>query len=130
MSITRSCERQDAHAGEQAITSGAENPTDTAKRGRGMLAARDVGYHRTSEGDARSPSGFLFRRQPSFARAVRAAESDVARRRAEQLPARVQLHASALERLAKELLPAFGPLTLRLDGGADVKELIAAELGL
>ncbi|MEK6372233.1 MAG: hypothetical protein AABO58_06010 [Acidobacteriota bacterium] len=27
-------------------------------------------------------------------------------------------------------LPAFGPLTLRLDGGADVKELIAAELGL
>ena len=27
------------------------------------------------------------------------------------------------------LLPAFGPLTLRLDGGADVKEFIAAELG-
>ena len=27
-------------------------------------------------------------------------------------------------------LPAFGPLTLRLDGGADVKEFIAAELGL
>ena len=27
-------------------------------------------------------------------------------------------------------LPAFGPLTLRLDGGADVKELIAAELEL
>ncbi|HYH08680.1 MAG TPA: hypothetical protein VEK11_16615 [Thermoanaerobaculia bacterium] len=28
------------------------------------------------------------------------------------------------------VLPAFGPLTLRLDGGADVKEFIAAELGL
>lgn len=27
-------------------------------------------------------------------------------------------------------LPAFGPLTLRLDGGADVKGFIAAELGL
>ena len=27
-------------------------------------------------------------------------------------------------------LPAFGPLTLRLDGGADVKAFIAAELGL
>ncbi|MFL6244484.1 MAG: hypothetical protein ACJ74H_00540 [Thermoanaerobaculia bacterium] len=27
-------------------------------------------------------------------------------------------------------LPAFGALTLRLDGGADVKEFIAAELGL
>ena len=27
-------------------------------------------------------------------------------------------------------LPASGPLTLRLDGGADVKEFIAAELGL
>ena len=27
-------------------------------------------------------------------------------------------------------LPAFGPLTLRLDGGADVKEFVAAELGL
>lgn len=27
-------------------------------------------------------------------------------------------------------LPAFGPLTLRLDGGADVKQFIAAELGL
>lgn len=27
-------------------------------------------------------------------------------------------------------LPAFGSLTLRLDGGADVKEFIAAELGL
>jgi hypothetical protein len=27
-------------------------------------------------------------------------------------------------------LPAFGPLTLRLDGGADVKEFMAAELGL
>jgi hypothetical protein len=27
-------------------------------------------------------------------------------------------------------LPAFGPLSLRLDGGADVKEFIAAELGL
>lgn len=27
-------------------------------------------------------------------------------------------------------LPAFGPLTLRLDGGADVKEFIAAELRL
>ncbi|HEY8171878.1 MAG TPA: hypothetical protein VIH21_02225 [Dehalococcoidia bacterium] len=27
-------------------------------------------------------------------------------------------------------LPAFGPLMLRLDGGADVKEFIAAELGL
>lgn len=27
-------------------------------------------------------------------------------------------------------LPAFGPLALRLDGGADVKEFIAAELGL
>src|SRR5688572_33231815 len=27
-------------------------------------------------------------------------------------------------------LPAFGPLTLRLDGGVDVKEFIAAELGL
>jgi hypothetical protein len=27
-------------------------------------------------------------------------------------------------------LPAFGPLELRLDGGADVKEFIAAELGL
>lgn len=27
-------------------------------------------------------------------------------------------------------LPAFGPLTLRLGGGADVKEFIAAELGL
>lgn len=27
-------------------------------------------------------------------------------------------------------LPAFGPLTLRLDGGADVKEFIAAEIGL
>jgi len=27
-------------------------------------------------------------------------------------------------------LPAFGPFTLRLDGGADVKEFIAAELGL
>lgn len=27
-------------------------------------------------------------------------------------------------------LPAFGPLTLRLEGGADVKEFIAAELGL
>ena len=27
-------------------------------------------------------------------------------------------------------LPAFGPLTLRVDGGADVKEFIAAELGL
>lgn len=27
-------------------------------------------------------------------------------------------------------LPAFGALTLRLDGGAEVKEFIAAELGL
>lgn len=27
-------------------------------------------------------------------------------------------------------LPAFGPLTLRLDGGADVKEFVATELGL
>jgi hypothetical protein len=27
-------------------------------------------------------------------------------------------------------LPAFGPLTLRVDGGADVKKFIAAELGL
>jgi hypothetical protein len=27
-------------------------------------------------------------------------------------------------------LPAFGVLTLRLDGGADVKEFLAAELGL
>ena len=27
-------------------------------------------------------------------------------------------------------LPAFGPLTLRVDGGADVKQFIAAELGL
>jgi len=27
-------------------------------------------------------------------------------------------------------LPAFGPLTLRLDGGADVKAFMAAELGL
>ena len=27
-------------------------------------------------------------------------------------------------------LPAFGPLTLRLHGGADVKQFIAAELGL
>lgn len=27
-------------------------------------------------------------------------------------------------------LPAFGPLTLRLDGGEDVKTFIAAELGL
>jgi hypothetical protein len=27
-------------------------------------------------------------------------------------------------------LPAFGPLTLRMDGGPDVKEFIAAELGL
>lgn len=27
-------------------------------------------------------------------------------------------------------LPAFGPLTLRLDGGTDVKEFMAAELGL
>jgi hypothetical protein len=27
-------------------------------------------------------------------------------------------------------LPAFGPLTLRLDGGEDVKEFIAAELEL
>jgi len=27
-------------------------------------------------------------------------------------------------------LPAAGPLTLRLDGGADVKEFLAAELGL
>jgi hypothetical protein len=27
-------------------------------------------------------------------------------------------------------LPAFGALTLRLDGGPDVKEFIAAELGL
>jgi hypothetical protein len=27
-------------------------------------------------------------------------------------------------------LPAFGPLTLRLDGGADVKEFIASELRL
>lgn len=27
-------------------------------------------------------------------------------------------------------LPAFGPLTLRMDGGADVKEFIAAEIGL
>ena len=27
-------------------------------------------------------------------------------------------------------LPAFGALTLRLDGGVDVKEFIAAELGL
>jgi len=27
-------------------------------------------------------------------------------------------------------LPAFGPLKLRMDGGADVKEFIAAELGL
>jgi hypothetical protein len=27
-------------------------------------------------------------------------------------------------------LPAFGSLALRLDGGADVKEFIAAELGL
>lgn len=27
-------------------------------------------------------------------------------------------------------LPAFGPLTLRMDGGADVKQFIAAELGL
>lgn len=27
-------------------------------------------------------------------------------------------------------LPAFGPLTLRMDGGADVKKFIAAELGL
>jgi hypothetical protein len=27
-------------------------------------------------------------------------------------------------------LPAFGPLALRLDGGADVKQFIAAELGL
>jgi hypothetical protein len=27
-------------------------------------------------------------------------------------------------------LPTFGPLTLRIDGGADVKEFIAAELGL
>ena len=27
-------------------------------------------------------------------------------------------------------LPAFGPLTLRIDGGTDVKAFIAAELGL
>ena len=27
-------------------------------------------------------------------------------------------------------LPAFGPLTVRLDGGADVKAFVAAELGL
>lgn len=27
-------------------------------------------------------------------------------------------------------LPAFGPLTLRMDGDADVKQFIAAELGL
>jgi hypothetical protein len=27
-------------------------------------------------------------------------------------------------------LPAFGPLTLRLDGGPEVKEFIAAEIGL
>jgi hypothetical protein len=27
-------------------------------------------------------------------------------------------------------LPAFGPLILRMDGGADVKEFIAAEIGL
>ena len=27
-------------------------------------------------------------------------------------------------------LPAFGPLTLRLDGGKDVKKFIATELGL
>ena len=27
-------------------------------------------------------------------------------------------------------LPAFGPLTLRMDGGAEVKQFIAAELGL
>jgi hypothetical protein len=27
-------------------------------------------------------------------------------------------------------LPAFGPLSLRLDGGANVKQFIAAELGL
>lgn len=27
-------------------------------------------------------------------------------------------------------LPAFGPLTLRLDGGTDVKEFLATELGL
>jgi hypothetical protein len=27
-------------------------------------------------------------------------------------------------------LPAFGPLMLRMDGGADVKQFIAAELGL
>jgi hypothetical protein len=27
-------------------------------------------------------------------------------------------------------LPAVGPLTLRLDGGADVKDFIAAELGI
>ncbi|HEX2060414.1 MAG TPA: hypothetical protein VHK90_06710 [Thermoanaerobaculia bacterium] len=27
-------------------------------------------------------------------------------------------------------LPAFGALTLRIDGGADVKQFIAAELGL
>jgi hypothetical protein len=27
-------------------------------------------------------------------------------------------------------LPAFGPLTLRMDGGTDVKQFIAAELGL
>ena len=27
-------------------------------------------------------------------------------------------------------LPAFGPLTLRMDGGADVMQFIAAELGL
>lgn len=27
-------------------------------------------------------------------------------------------------------LPAFGPLQLRVDGGADVKQFIAAELGL
>jgi len=27
-------------------------------------------------------------------------------------------------------LPAFGPLNLRMDGGADVKEFIASEIGL
>ena len=29
-----------------------------------------------------------------------------------------------------EELPASGPLTLRLDGGADVKAFLAAEMGL
>ena len=27
-------------------------------------------------------------------------------------------------------LPAFGPLVLRINGGADVKEFMAAEMGL